>query len=59
MAIPPVTENAGKCFKLLMELNQSMCLAELSLGMSDDFKDALKYKSTFLRIGSAIFGKRS
>jgi pyridoxal phosphate enzyme (YggS family) len=59
MAIPPVSENAGKYFKLLMELNQSLCLAESSLGMSDDFKDALKYKSTFLRIGSAIFGKRS
>lgn len=59
MAIPPVSENVGKYFKLLMELNQSLCLAESSLGMSDDFKDALKYKSTFLRIGSAIFGKRS
>ena len=59
MAIPPVAENAGKCFKFLMELNQSLCLTELSLGMSDDFKDALKYKSTFVRIGSAIFGKRS
>jgi pyridoxal phosphate enzyme (YggS family) len=59
MAIPPVAENAGKCFKLLMKLNQSLCLTELSLGMSDDFKDALKYKSTFVRIGSAIFGKRS
>ena len=59
MAIPPVSENAGKYFKLLMELNQSLCLAESSLGMSDDFKDALKYKSTFVRIGSAIFGKRS
>ena len=59
MSIPPVTENAGKCFKLLMELNQSLGLTELSMGMSDDFKDALKYKSTYVRIGSAIFGKRS
>jgi len=59
MAIPPVTENAGKCFKLLMELNQSLDLTELSMGMSDDFKEALKYKTTYVRIGSAIFGKRS
>ena len=59
MAIPPVAENAGKCFKLLMELNQSLGLTELSMGMSDDFKEALKYKTTYVRIGSAIFGKRS
>jgi PLP dependent protein len=59
MAIPSVTENAGKCFKLLMELNQSLGLTELSMGMSDDFKEALKYKTTYVRIGSAIFGKRS
>ena len=59
MAIPPVAENGGKYFKLLMELNQSLGLAELSMGMSDDFKDALKYKTTYVRIGSAIFGKRS
>jgi len=59
MAIPPVAENAEKCFKILMELNQSLGLTELSMGMSDDFKEALKYKTTYVRIGSAIFGKRS
>ena len=59
MTIPPVAENAGKCFKLLMELNQSLGLTELSMGMSDSFKEALKYKTTYVRIGSAIFGKRS
>jgi PLP dependent protein len=59
MAIPPVAENAGKCFKLLMELNQSLGLTELSMGMSDSFKEALKYKTTYVRIGYAIFGKRS
>ena len=59
MAIPPVAENPEKCFKFLSELNQSLGLTELSMGMSDDFKDALKYKTTFVRIGSAIFGKRS
>ena len=59
MAIPPVSENTGKYFKLLMELNQSIGLTELSMGMSNDFKEALKYKATFVRIGSAIFGKRN
>jgi PLP dependent protein len=59
MAIPPVYGNNEKYFKLLMELNQSLGLSELSMGMSEDFKEALKYKTTFVRIGSAIFGKRS
>ena len=58
MAIPPIDEDGGKFFKLLMELNHSLGLTELSMGMSADFKDALKYNTTFLRIGSAIFGHR-
>ena len=59
MAIPPVDSNASKYFKLLMELNNSLGLIELSMGMSADFKEALKYNTTFIRIGSAIFGKRN
>ena len=59
MIIPPVNENKEKHCKVLMELNQSLGLIELSMGMSEDFKEALKYKTTFVRIGSAIFGKRS
>ena len=58
MAIPPVNENEIKYFKLLMQLNQSLGLSELSMGMSADFKEALKYNTTFVRIGSAIFGRR-
>ena len=59
MAIPPVDNNVSKYFKLLLELNKSLGLLELSMGMSADFKEALKYNTTFVRIGSAIFGKRS
>ena len=51
MAIPPVDDDESKYFKLMMELNQSLGLSELSMGMSADFKEALKYKTTFLRIG--------
>ena len=58
MAIPPADNNESKYFKLLMELNQSLGLAELSMGMSADYGEALKYNTTFVRIGSAIFGKR-
>ena len=42
-----------------MELNLSLGLKELSMGMSNDFQEALKFKTTFVRIGSAIFGNRS
>ena len=59
MAIPPVDGNESKYFKLLMEFNQSLSLSELSMGMSADFREALKYETTFVRIGSAIFGNRS
>ena len=58
MAIPPVDDNESKYFKLLMELNHSLGFTELSMGMSADYKEALKYKTTFVRIGSAIFGQR-
>jgi len=59
MAIPPNDGKANLYFKYLMELNESLGLKELSLGMSGDFKVAIKYKSTFVRIGSAIFGNRN
>lgn len=58
MAIPPNDGKENLYFKHLMELNESLGLKELSLGMSGDFKVAIKNKSTFVRIGSAIFGNR-
>ena len=59
MAIPPDDGNENIHFKNLMELNKSLGLKELSMGMSGDFKTALKYDSTFVRIGTSIFGNRS
>ena len=58
MTIPPNDGNESVYFKNLMELNNSLGLHELSMGMSGDFIEAIKYKSTFVRIGSAIFGDR-
>ena len=58
MAIPPNDGNEGEYFRKLMELNLSLGLKELSMGMSNDFQEALKFKTTFIRIGSAIFGNR-
>ena len=59
MAIPPNDDNAEKYFKSLSELNSSLGLKELSMGMSSDYMKAINYKATYLRIGSSIFGERS
>ena len=58
MAIPPNDQSTNKYFDSISQLNFSLNLPELSLGMSNDYMSALKYKSTFLRIGSGIFGDR-
>ena len=58
MAIPPNDGNAFNHFKNLMELNKSLGLKELSMGMSGDYQEALKYEATFVRIGASIFGDR-
>ena len=59
MIIPPVDQNAEKYFKLLNELNKSLSLENMSMGMSADYIEAIKNGSTFIRIGSSIFGSRS
>ncbi len=59
MVIPPVDQNAEKYFKLLNELNKSLSLVNTSMGMSADYIEAIKHGSTFIRLGSSIFGSRS
>ena len=59
MAIPPNDDNTEKYFKSLSELNLSLGLKELSMGMSADYMLAVSHKATFLRIGSSIFGERN
>ena len=59
MTIPPNDGNVTTYFKSLMELNHSLGLQEISMGMSGDFVEAIKYKATFIRIGTAIFGNRN
>jgi len=59
MVIPPITENTDKYFKSLNELNKSLALENLSMGMSADYVSAVKHGSNFIRVGSSIFGSRS
>ena len=59
MIIPPNDNNTIKYFKTINELNSSLALKELSMGMSADYLEALNHGATFVRIGSSIFGERS
>ena len=59
MVIPPLDDNTEKYFKSLNQLNKSLALENLSMGMSADYLKAIKNGSNFIRIGSSIFGPRS
>ena len=59
MVIPPNDNNSEKYFKSLGELNRSLALKDLSMGMSADYMEAIKHGATFIRVGSSIFGERS
>ena len=59
MIIPPNDRQTTKYFKSTEEINNSLALNELSMGMSADYLEAIKYGATFVRIGSSIFGSRS
>ena len=41
------------------ELNRSLALQDLSMGMSSDYIEAIKHGATYIRVGSSIFGERS
>ncbi len=58
MCLPPKNLNEEKYFSEMLNLLKKINLKDLSMGMSNDYLKALKYKSTFLRIGSKIFGER-
>ncbi len=59
MCIPPVNKESDKYFKEIKLLNTKYNLTEISMGMSSDYLKAVENSSTYLRIGSSIFGQRS
>ena len=70
MAIPPISQNSGdnrKFFQKILQLSVDITAKKydnvlvkcLSMGMSDDFEDAICCGSTMIRVGTAIFGKRN
>jgi len=59
MCIPPINKDTEMYFEEMNIMNKALGFAELSMGMSSDFLLASKHFSTFVRIGSGIFGKRT
>ena len=59
MCIPPDNHDPKPFFKEMLNLNNKVNLPEISMGMTNDFLEAIEFKSTYLRIGTGIFGKRS
>ena len=58
MCIPPAKENPALHFAFLKELSKRNSLKFLSMGMSNDFKIAIEFGSTHVRIGTKLFGER-
>jgi len=59
MTLPPLDKDPSQYFKLLNDRSKMLNLNELSIGMSGDYEKALENDSTYLRLGTAIFGKRT
>ena len=59
MCLPPATEDPNKYFLNLKKIANENMLSNLSMGMSNDYLEAVKCGSNYLRIGSAILGERN
>jgi len=59
MCLPPIDYNSDIYFSEMKKITNILNLNDMSMGMSEDYLNALEYSSTYLRIGSKIFGVRS
>ena len=59
MCIPPFNKDSTEFFKEMRVLNEKIKMGDLSMGMSSDYLHAIENGSTFVRIGSNIFGQRT
>jgi uncharacterized pyridoxal phosphate-containing UPF0001 family protein len=59
MCLPPIDQDPIPYFRLLKELALNNGLPDLSMGMSGDYPKAIECGSSYVRIGSAIFGERN
>jgi pyridoxal phosphate enzyme (YggS family) len=58
MCIPPANEEPAMHFALLAKIASRNGLADLSMGMSEDFETAVRFGATMVRVGAALFGAR-
>ena len=59
MCLPPNDNKSQIYFSKMKELAGKLNLKDISMGMSNDYLEAINYQSTYLRIGSKIFGERN
>ena len=59
MCLPPIDNDPDTYFLEMKEITKILNLKEMSMGMSEDYLKAIEHSSTYLRIGSKIFGPRS
>ena len=59
MCIPPIADDPKYHFKQLQNLAKENSISKLSIGMSGDYKEALPFKPTYIRLGTILFGKRN
>ena len=59
MCLPPFDQEPIPFFKKMQNLSETLDIKEISMGMSNDYLKALKFKATFIRVGSKIFGSRN
>ena len=59
MCLPPIDQDVAPYFLKMKDIHTKLGLKELSMGMSNDYIKAIKFNSSYLRIGSKIFGQRN
>ena len=59
MCIPPINESPKKHFEIINEITEECGLGRPSIGMSSDYEQALEFDPKFIRVGTALFGKRT
>ena len=59
MCLPPINSDSNKYFQILKRTSEKLNLTDLSMGMSADYDQAILNGSTYLRLGTAIFGART
>jgi len=59
MCLPPINLDSSRFFQILKQTSEKFNLKDLSMGMSSDYEQAILSGSTYLRLGTIIFGERS